>query len=199
MGGNTSKPQSEFELPDGPIEQVNSFNYLGCIIDTDNDKASLNRNNCTKARIGLLKLRVALVNGSLSFNVKANLVEVFILLLYGLETGVTRESDLSKLNAVLNKARRMNRRVQDKREIRCAHVAELIQLRDIRTRLGIRRLNLWYSHKSLGVESVLGTVNDSKIWQRCWMKQLERDVLSLGLTSYWTDAPFRVGFRDVKR
>ena len=42
-------------------------------------------------------LRAALVNRSLSFKVKANPVEVFIkpILLYGLETGVTRESDLS--------------------------------------------------------------------------------------------------------
>ena len=200
VGGNTNKPQSDFKLPDGPIEQVHSFNYLGCIIDTDNDQASLIRNNCMKARIGLVKLRAALVNGSLSFKVKASLVEVFIkpILLYGLETGVTRESDLSKLNAVLNKARRMILRVQDKREIRCAHLAELIQLRDIRIELGIRRLNLWYSLKSLGTESVLGTVNDSKVWQRCWMKQLERDVLSFGLTSDWIDAPFRVGFRCQK-
>ena len=136
----------------------------------------------------------------MSFKVKASLVEVFIkpILLYGLETGVTRESDLSKLNAVLNKARRMILRVQDKREIRCAHLAELIQLRDIRIELGIRRLNLWYSLKYLGTASVLGTVNDSKVWQRCWMKQLERDVLSFGLTSDWIDAPFRVGFRCQK-
>ena len=150
VSGNTNKPQSDFKLPDGPIEQTNSYNYLGCIIDTDNDQA-----------------RASLVNGSLSFKVKASLVEVFIkpILLYGLETGVTRESDLSKLNAVLNKARRMIMRVQYKREIRCAHLAEPIQLRDIRIELGIRRLNLWYSLKSLGIESVLGTVNDSKIWQ----------------------------------
>ena len=46
VGGNTNKPQSDFKLPDGPIEQVDSFNYLGCIIDTDNDQASLIRNNC---------------------------------------------------------------------------------------------------------------------------------------------------------
>ena len=89
-------------------------------------------------------------------------------------------------------------RVQDKREIRSAHLAELIQLRDIRIELGIRRLNLWYSLKSLGTESVLGTVNDSKVWQRCWMKQLERDVLSFVLTSDWINAPFRVGFRCQK-
>ena len=107
VSGNTNKPQSDFKLPDGPIEQFNSFNYLGCVIDTDNDQATLIRNNCTKARIGLVKFRAALVNGSLSFKVKASLVEVFIkpILLYGLETGVTRESDLSKFNAVLNKAR----------------------------------------------------------------------------------------------
>ena len=152
VSGNRNKPQSNFMLPDGPIKQINSFNYLGCIIDTGNDQSSLIRNNCTKARIGLVKLRTALVNGSLSFKVKASLVEVFIkpILLYGLETGVTRESDLSKLNAVLNEAQRMILRVQDKREIRCAHLAELIQLRNIRIKLGIRRLNLWYSLKSLG-------------------------------------------------
>ena len=145
-------------------------------------------------------MRAALVNGSLRFRVKAKLIEVFIkpILLYGLETGVTRESDLSKLNAVLNKARRMILSVEDKRETRCAHLAELIQLRDIRTQLGIRRLNLWYSIKFLGVEAVLGTANDSKIWQRCWIKQLERDVLGFGLTSDWIDAPFRVGFRYQK-
>ena len=86
-------------------------------------------------------------------------------------------------------------RVQDKREIRCAHLSGLIQVRDIRTELRIRRLNLWYSLKSLGVEAVLGRVNDSKIWQQSWMKHLERDVLSFGLTADWFDAPFRVGFR----
>ena len=92
----------------------------------------------------------------------------------------------------------MIRGVQDKRGIRCAHLAELIQRRDIRIELGIRRLNLWYSLKSLGIESVLGTFNDSKIWQQCWKKQLERDVLSFGLTSDWIDAPFRAGFRCQK-
>ena len=40
VGGNTSKPLAEFKLPDGPIKQVNSFKYLGCIIDAENDQAS---------------------------------------------------------------------------------------------------------------------------------------------------------------
>ena len=69
------------------LKVVSKFNYLGSIIITGSDSSKAVASNCKKARLATLKLRAALVSGA------RRLIEIFIkpLLLYGLETSITRK------------------------------------------------------------------------------------------------------------
>ena len=109
------------------------------------DLSAMVSHNVRKARIALARLRPALTSGSLGVGTKARLVETFIkpILLYSLETGVVRIKDVAKLNAVLNKARRMILKIQSKCECKVVDLETKVRLRDISLELGVRRLNLW--------------------------------------------------------
>ena len=136
------------------IKEVRSFNYLGSALNDEGEISEAVSNNCSKARTAIVKMRPALTSGSLRIRTKVKLVETFIkpTLLYGLETAVIRKVDFGKLNAVLNKARRMILKLDSKRTCTNDEITEKVPLKSIEVELAVRRANLWASIVKLKVD-----------------------------------------------
>ena len=89
----TDLSHSDIRVDEKKLKVVSKFNYLGSIIITDSDISKAVASNCKKPRLATLKLRAALVSGTRRLKTKCQLIEIFIkpLLLYGLETSITRK------------------------------------------------------------------------------------------------------------
>ena len=89
-------------------------------------------------------MRPALTSGSMKKKTKVKLVETFIkpIQLYGLETAVIRKVDFGKLDAALNKTRRMLLKQYSKKSCTNVEIAEKVPLKSIEVELAVRRANL---------------------------------------------------------
>ena len=165
------------------IKEVRSFNYLGSALNDQGEISEAVSNNCRKARTAIVKMRPALTSGSLRLRTKVKLVETFIkpTLLYGLETAVIRKVDFGKLNAVLNKARRMILKLDSKRTCTNVEIAEKVPLKSIEVELAVRRANLWASIVKLKVDAVRSQAVKSKVYAKDWLRALDLDLDRLGI------------------
>ena len=59
------------------VKEVNSFVYLGSSLNAEADLGEAIANNCRKARTAIVRLRPALVSGSIRMRTKVRLVETF--------------------------------------------------------------------------------------------------------------------------
>ena len=155
---------SDIGIDGRKLKVVSEFNYLGSIITTDSDISKAVASNCKKARLAIVKLRAALVSGTLRLKTKWRLIEMFVkpVLLYCLETSITRKADKEKMSAVLNTARRMVMKLNDKRVTPVKELSEAVPLKDIETELVVRRANLWVSLNNLKVPELLSTRRSQK-------------------------------------
>ena len=165
------------------LKEVRSFNYLGSAQKDEGEISEAVSNNCRKARTAIVKMRPALTSGSLRIRAKVKLVETFIkpTLLYGLETVVIRKVDFGKLNAVLNKARRMILKLDSKRTCTNVEIAEKVPLKSIEMELAVRRAYLWASIVKLKLDAVKSQAVKSKVYAKDWLRALDLDLDRLGI------------------
>ena len=118
--------------------------YLGSSLKAEGDIGQAIANKCRKARTAIVRLRPALVSGSIRMRTNVRLVKTFIqpTLLRGFEIAVIRKVDVGKLNAVLNNARRMILKLDSKRTCTNVQTAEKVQLKSIEVEMTVRRANL---------------------------------------------------------
>ena len=85
------------------------------------------RKRVEKAKAAILKLRAALVSDVLTLRNKALIIEVFIkpVLFYGLKTIVLRSVDVSKLEAVIHRAKRSALKLESKRTMKIEVINDL--------------------------------------------------------------------------
>ena len=95
-------------------------------------------------------------------------------LLYGLETAITRQKDIDKMVAVLNKARRMVLKTCSKKTYTSEVFALKVPLRDIKIELAVRRAKLWLSFKTLQDDGFI--TRRRKTYSRDWMRALKLDL-----------------------
>ena len=90
----TNQLHSDMGIDGRKPKVVSEFNYLGSIITTDSDISKAVASNCKKARLAIVKLKAALVSGTLRLKTKCRLIEFFVkpILLYGLETSITKKN-----------------------------------------------------------------------------------------------------------
>ena len=155
----TNKVHSDIGIDGKKLKMVSEFNYRGSKLTTDTDISKVVASNCKKARLAIVKLRAALVSGTLRLKTKCRLIKILVkpFLLYGLENSITRKTDLEKKSAVLNKALRMVMKINDKRVMPVKELSEAVPLKDIETELANRRANLWVSLNNLKVPELLST------------------------------------------
>lgn len=200
-----------FELNGSTIEKVDSFRYLGSEICADGDQSKSVAANVRSARRCLTRLCPALKNNQISVRAKTKLVEQTIMptLAYGLTTVVFRASDCDKMEAVFNTARRMMLKVTSRREMTVEELKTCIPMTCIASHLCARRTKFWmnlmdrpenFTHKILTGQ--LATVNcKRKAYAKCWMRQLKRDVISLGCNTpdEWISRPERLALISTGR
>ena len=85
----TNQLHSDIGIDGKKPKVVSEFNYLGSIKTTESDICKAVASDCKKARLAIVKLRAALVSGTLRLKTTCQLIEVPILL-YGLETSIKR-------------------------------------------------------------------------------------------------------------
>ena len=75
------------------LKKVNEFKYLGSILNGHSDIEAAVRSNCTESRKAVVKMTPALVSSTLTMRSKCRQIEMCVkpVLLYGLETAITRE------------------------------------------------------------------------------------------------------------
>ena len=96
-------------------------------------------------------------------------------LLYGLETAISREKDIDKMGAVLNKARRMVLKTCSKKTHTSEVLALRVPLRDIKIELASRRAKLWLSLKKPQNEECIKR-RRKKTYSKDWMRALKHDL-----------------------
>ena len=151
------------------------------IITTDSDISKAVASNCKKARLAIVKLRAALVSGTLRLKTKCRLIEIFLkpILLYGPETSITRKTDREKMSTVLNKAQRRGKKINDKRVMPEKELSKAVPLKDIETELAVRRANLWVSLNNLKVPELLSICKSRKTYTKDWLRTLKNDLKRL--------------------
>ena len=94
----TNQLHSDIGIDGKKLKVVSEFNYLGSIKTTDSDISKAVASNCKKARFAIVKIRAASVSGTLRLKTKCRLIEIYVkpILLYGLETSITRQTDIEK-------------------------------------------------------------------------------------------------------
>ena len=82
---------------------------MGSSLTAEGDIGEAIAHSCMKSNTAIVRLRPALVSGSIRIETKMRLVENFVrpTLLYWLETAVMSKLDFDKLSALLNNARRL--------------------------------------------------------------------------------------------
>ena len=178
------------------LKEVTEFKYLGSILNGQSDNEAAVKSNCTKARIAIVKMRPALVSSTLTMRTKCRLIEMCVkpVLLYGLETAITREKDIDKMGAVLNKARRMVLKTCSKKTYSSEVLALKVPLRDIKIELAVRRAKLWLSLKKLQDDEFITRRRNtySKDWIRALKLDLER--LCVRDTEEWIRNPSNIEY-----
>ena len=66
------------------------------------------------------------------------------------------------MSAVLNQAQRMVMKINDKRVMPLKELSKAVPLKDIETKLAVRRANLWVSLNNLKVPELLSTCTSRK-------------------------------------
>ncbi len=148
MEWNLRNPDMDSVKVDGdPIERMDRFEYLGCFLSQENNLTIQVRRNCDKVRTALVKLRPALTSKRLSIRLKSQLLEVFIkpILLYAMETSVTREIDLNKINAVIHKGKRMILKLNSEKQLSLQRINEKVTGKPVHVEFSATRLNLYRS------------------------------------------------------
>ena len=123
------------------------------------------RKRVEKAKAAILKLRPALVSDVLTLRNKALIIEVFIkpVLLYGLETIVLRSVDISKLVAVIHRAKRMALKLESKKTMKNEVINDLIKTRPVAYDVAKRRLQLYISYRSLKNDELDSSLLEKKV------------------------------------
>lgn len=83
------------------IEQVRKYNYLGTIVNENNEYSEEIKTRIGKARSAFNNMRHVFKSGDLSLNLKTRLLRcyVFTVLLYGMETWTLHKTTIDKLEA----------------------------------------------------------------------------------------------------
>ena len=146
----------------GKKKEIHSFVYLARSLSAEKDIGEVITHNCRKARTGIVRLRPALKSGSIM-----RLVEIFIKqsVLYGLESAVIRKVNFDKLNAVLNKTRRVILLMDSKRTSTNVQITERVQLKSIETEMALR--------KGKPVETKKLLAQRSKTYSKDWALNLD--------------------------
>ena len=157
------------------LNEVTEFKYLGSINGQSDIEAAV-KSNCTKARIAIVKMRPVLVSSTLTMRIKCRLIEMCLKLvtLHGLERATTREKDIDKMGAVLNKAGRMVGETCSKKTYTSEVLALKVPLRDIKIELAVRRAKLWLSLKKLKDDEFI--TRRRKTFSKDWMRALKLDL-----------------------
>lgn len=173
------------------IEEVDKFTYLGGVITLDGVADATVTLNYQKARLALVKLRAALVNGSLRKTTKLQILETFVkpILLYNLETIVTRQRDFVRLESVMNKGKRMIMKITDRRTKTVVELQEELPTKSVATQVAARRLGLYASYTKLKDDQLLNLLENRKIYTKDWKRQLKLDMEAYGLDSEWLNDP----------
>ena len=178
------------------VKNVTEFKYLGSILNGQSDIEAAVKSNCAKARIAIVEMRPALVRSTLTMRIKCRLIEMCVkpVLLYGLETALTREKDIDKMGAVLNKARCMVFKTRSRKTYTSVVLALKYPLRDIKIELAVRRAKLWLSLKKLQDDKFL--TRRRKMYSKDWMRALKFDLERLCVRDIeeWIRNPSKVEY-----
>jgi len=169
------------------IEAVTSFDYLGSTITLENTPDRAVQKNCLRARAIITKIRPALVSNSLNVETKQRLLDVFAkpALLYGLETVVSRQKDLKKLEAVMNRGKRMSLKINSRKTLTNEELGKRVRTRDIASEISIRRLNLFRLYTGLKDTQLDRLLEKKKTYAKDWQRQMLQEVVSHQLDKDW--------------
>ena len=154
MSINTDKTKP-IVLNGKELKDVDLFEYLGSLVNKDGLAHGVVRKRVEKAKAAILKLRPALVSDVLTLRNKALIIEVSIkpVLLYGVETIVLRSVDVSKLEAVIHRAKRMSLKLESKKTMKNEVINDLIKTRPVAYDVANRKLQLNISYRSLKMKN----------------------------------------------
>ena len=182
--------QTPLTVGNETIEMVKRFDYLGSgtnPVGTNNDAI---RTNCEKARVALIKQRKVLVS-EVSLKTKALILEVFVKtpLIHGLETMIIRHTDFAKLDAVINRGKRMCLKLSSRREVKVVDLNEKIKTLPLPLQIGSRRVNLYCTLKQLNLP--IQPYLASRVHQKDWLRQVRTDLENLGVEAIdeWLNNP----------
>ena len=98
---------------------------------------------------------------------KGLLIETFLkpVLLYGLETLVSRCTDLGRLETVIHRAKRMCLRLETRIEIKLKELTEKVKAMPVAHQVCRRGVKLYASFKNIGVDSLNDLLEGAKCWQ----------------------------------
>ena len=118
--------------------------------------------------------------------------------LYGLETSITLKTNIEKTGAVLNKARRVVMKLNDKNVMPIKELSVAVTLKDIETELAVRRAGLWVSLKNLKVPELLSVCRSRKTYTKDWLRTLKNDLKRLKVENIekWIKKPKSIKYSD---
>lgn len=101
--------QDNVKINIATVEKVQSFQYLGSIVSQDSFPDETIRDSVTKAWNVITKIRPVPRSHNIGIKAKAKLIETTVIpaLIYGLETIVLWQEDVTKLKTMLNTVRWM--------------------------------------------------------------------------------------------
>ena len=183
------------------IDKVDRFVYLGSVIRPDCTIDDAVSANCLKARVQLKHIRAALRCSSLNWISKSGLLNTFIspVLLYGLETVVLRQKDITRLEAVMHSGKRMILGLTSRKDIKLIELNATIRTREIGIVIATRRLSLYASYKNLGDSALMALLAPKKVYSKDFVRQIKLDMINHDLANDWFDAPTQVEYNQTAR
>ncbi|XP_018652660.1 hypothetical protein Smp_109300 [Schistosoma mansoni] len=201
---NKQDNQSSITIENKRIEEITNFLYLGSIINNKGTEDDTITHNISKSKNALIKISPILKSNKLHISTKTSLINTLIIphLTYSLESIVLRKTDWSRLEAVLNTARRIILNIKDKKELNIQQLHEKIQLPNIATKIMQNRLNLWYTPykrpNNIMIKALTSHIeNPTKhrnAHTKSWIRQLNQDIHEMKnqLPTNWQAQPTKV-------
>ena len=172
-------------MPSEQVEQVYHFEYLDSTISSDGRADKAVRARISKTRIAMLRLIPALVSKRLTLRNKGLLIETFLkpVLIYDFETLVIGCTDLGRVEAVVNRAKRIFKARKEKRGTKTRGIQWNGETTTVAIQLCKRKVQLYDSFRNIVVDSINDVLESAKFWQKDWVRKLRVDPDNHGLTT----------------